>query len=389
MPSNQRSGSNSGLGVAAIGGLQTLAVPPETVWRRVDRGRIPSLDGLRAISILFVIFGHAAATMPHADGAAGSLIHGLTLIFGNGEMGVTVFFVLSGFLITTLLIKEARKTGQLSIKGFYIRRAFRIWPAFYLMLAVVVLLGVAKAIPLTIGEVASSGLFVWNYYPHGATWFLGHTWSLAVEEQFYLIWPLLLKFLGASRAAWFAAAVIVVEPAVRVANYWLVPAMRSHIGIMGHTRADSLMIGALVALLYGNLRFERTINRLFAWNLPLAGGCFLLFLNPILEQTGRGAYMLTAGFLIQNCIITLIMLWAIQNSGRGLGKILNSRVAVHVGVISYSLYLWQQMFLTPYNKTLTGVFPLNILCAFAVAECSYWLVERSFLRWRARFVAET
>jgi peptidoglycan/LPS O-acetylase OafA/YrhL len=149
------------------------------------------------------------------------------------------------------------------------------------------------------------------------------------------------------------------------------------------------MIGALVALLYGNLRFERTINRLFAWNLPLAGGCFLLFLNPILEETGRGAYMLTAGFLIQNCIITLIMLWAIQNSGRGLGKILNSRVAVHVGVISYSLYLWQQMFLTPYNKTLTGVFPLNILCAFAVAECSYWLVERSFLRWRARFVAET
>jgi peptidoglycan/LPS O-acetylase OafA/YrhL len=357
-------------------------------WRRVDGGRIPSLDGLRAISIMFVIIGHCSATLPRVDGTAGALVQGFTFIAGNGEMGVTVFFVLSGFLITTLLLKELRKTGRLSIKTFYVRRAFRIWPAFYLMVAVVVFLGVIKAIPLTAGEVASAGLFFWNYYPHGVTWFLGHTWSLAVEEQFYFVWPLLLKFLGTGRAMWFAAGVIAIEPLIRVANYALVPAMRSHIGIMGHTRADSLMIGALAALLYAKPKFEQLINRLFAWHLPLAGGCFLLFVNPFLEEKGRGGYMLPAGFLLQSCIIALIMLWAIQNPDRWFGRMLNSRVAVHLGLISYSLYLWQQIFLTPLNRTFTGVFPLNLVCTFAVAECSYWFVERSFLSWRKRFVPD-
>jgi len=371
------------------GPVRAVTAPPRNpAWPRVDRGRIPSLDGLRAISILFVIIGHASATLPPLQGAAETLVHGLTLIAGNGEMGVTVFFVLSGFLITTLLLKELRKTGGLSIKAFYIRRAFRIWPAFYLMVAVVVFLGVTKAIPLTAGEVASASLFYWNYYPHGATGFLGHTWSLAVEEQFYFVWPLLLKFLGAGRAAWFATGVIVVEPAVRVANYWLAPSMRSHIGIMGHTRADSLMMGALAALLYGKPDFERFMGRLFAWHLPLAGGCFLLFANPILEVWARGGYLLPVGFLLQTCLITLIMLWAIQNPDRWFGRVLNSRLAVHVGLISYSLYLWQQMFLNVDNKTFSGIFPLNLVVTFAVAECSYWFVERKFLAMRKRFVPD-
>jgi peptidoglycan/LPS O-acetylase OafA/YrhL len=365
-----------------------VAILPKPAWPRVDRGRIPSLDGLRAISILFVIIGHTAETMPRLEGAAGSLFHALTLMAGNGGLGVTVFFVLSGFLITTLLLKEIRKTGRLSIKAFYIRRAFRIWPAFYMMVAVVVFLGIIKAIPLTVGEAVSASLFFWNYYPRGATWFLGHVWSLSVEEQFYVIWPLLLKFLGVRRAAWFAAGIIAIEPAIRIANYWLVPSMRGHIGIMGHTRADSLMIGALVALLYGTPRFEDFIGRLFAWKLPLAGGAFLLFLNPILEDKVRGAYMLPVGILLQNCIIALIMLWAIQNSDRGFGRILNSRLAIHIGLISYSLYLWQQIFLTTQNKTFTGAFPLNLLCTFAVAECSYWFVEKSFLALRKRFVPD-
>jgi peptidoglycan/LPS O-acetylase OafA/YrhL len=367
---------------------ETPAPQAAASWRPVDRGRIPSLDGLRAISILFVIVGHASATLPRVNGTAGTLVQGLISLIGNGEMGVTVFFVLSGFLITTLLLKELRKTGGLSIKNFYIRRAFRIWPAFYLMIAVVVMLGVIKAIPLTTGEVISASLFYWNYYPHGATWFLGHTWSLAVEEQFYVVWPLLLKFLGAGRAAWFAAGVIAIEPAVRVANYAFAPSMRSHIGIMGHTRADSLMLGALAALLYTKPNFQNFVNHLFARHLPLVGGCFLIFVDPILEEKFRGSYMLPVGFLLQSLIIALIMLWAIQNSGRWFGRVLNSQVAVHVGLISYSLYLWQQIFLGTQNKTFTGIFPLNIVCVFAVAECSYWFIERSFLAWRKRFVPD-
>jgi peptidoglycan/LPS O-acetylase OafA/YrhL len=104
---------------------------------------------------------------------------------------------------------------------------------------------------------------------------------------------------------------------------------------------------------------------------------------------GRGGgYLLPVGFLLQSCIIALILLWAIQNPDRGLGRILNSRLAVHVGMISFSLYLWQQIFLTSHNKTFSGMFPFNLLCTFAVAECSYWLVERTFLVWRKGFVPD-
>jgi len=343
-------------------------------------GRIPSLDGLRAISIALVIIGHGSATVP---GVSRKLHEFLIDVAG---MGVTVFFVLSGFLITTLLLKEFRSNGKIGIRAFYIRRAFRIWPAFYVLICFVALLGVFRFIPLSLGEVASSSLFFWNYYPAGSTWFLGHTWSLSVEEQFYLLWPLSLGLSGPRRATVIAIVIIALEPLVRVGNYLLVPSTRGHIGMMLHTRADALMTGALVALLYGNKRFENVLKHLFVLRLPLLSALILLFLNPLLQQRWRGAYNLSVGFSLQNVLIGLIMLWAIRNSGSPCGRFLNSRFIVHVGCISFSLYLWQQIFLTADNHTITGIFPLNLAIAFAVAECSYWFVEKPFLRLRRRFV---
>lgn len=343
---------------------------------------------MRAVSITLVVIGHSADIVPHFEGFFGKCIQALLVVVGNGELGVTVFFVLSGFLITTLLFKEIRRSGQISIFNFYVRRALRIWPAFYVMLGTVVLLGVTRQIPLTTGEVVSAGLFFWNYYPHGTTWFLGHTWSLAVEEQFYLVWPLLLKLLGVSRAIWFAVGVIALEPLIRVANYFFAPSSRGHISIMGHTRADSLMIGALVALLYSNPRFQILVKRLFAWHLPAAGAVWIFFLSPILEAKARGAYLLPIGYTLQICAIALILLWTIQNSRSLVGRILNSRPFVHIGVLSYSIYLWQPIFLAPPGTWIIGRSLLSFPLIWITAECSYRFIEAPFLGLRKRLRLE-
>ncbi len=342
--------------------------------------RIPSLDGLRAISIILVVIGHWGAT------DAGSHVPlWLMSIFGNGSLGVTVFFVLSGFLITTLLVKEYGATGRVSIKDFYIRRAFRIWPAFYALLGCVAVLGAFHAIQVTRGELLSSGLYFWNYYPYGKCYFLAHTWSLSVEEQFYVLWPLLLGLAGPRRAVWVAFALIVLEPFIRVGTYLLVPSMRAHIPIMVHTRADSLMIGSWAALLYRNGRFQGWLQKLFAWRLPLIGGIYVFFIDIFLTGRWGGAYMLPVGYSVQNVCIALLMLWAIQHPFDNLfGRLLNARVAVHIGHISYSLYLWHVLFLSRENTTVSGTLPWNWILAIGVAELSYWFIEQPFLGLRRR-----
>src|ERR1700730_13855580 len=146
-------------------------------------GRIPSLDGLRAVSILLVLFGHASLS----DGAP----HALKPFNHAGNIGVRFFFVISGFLITTLLLKEKSQTGTISMKKFYQRRILRIFPAAYVFIAVMGLLASLGWIALRRGELFYAASFTMNYHDFHAVW-LGQLWSLAVEEQFYLLWPALM-----------------------------------------------------------------------------------------------------------------------------------------------------------------------------------------------------
>jgi peptidoglycan/LPS O-acetylase OafA/YrhL len=344
--------------------------------------RIPSLDGLRAFSILLVLMGHGAATVP----AGWQPSEWSSAIIENSSLGVYVFFVISGFLITRLLMKERQKTGNISIKDFYIRRAFRIWPAFYVFWLAVLILGGIGAIQLHVGEAIAAGLYAWNYYPGGQTWFLGHTWSLAVEEQFYLLWPVTLRLLGNSRGRFFSAAVILLSPVVRVATYFLFPQLRGHIPIMLHTRMDSLMFGSLAALLYDEPRFQRFLEKCYWLRLPALAAIFVIFVSSQLARVGKGSYLLTVGWTIDGCCICLLLLWSIQHESSTMGKLLNCGPIVHLGLISYSLYLWNQLFLTPLNQTVSGRFPLNFFILFAVAECSYRRVEQPFLRLRESVV---
>jgi peptidoglycan/LPS O-acetylase OafA/YrhL len=141
---------------------------------------IPSLDGMRAFSVLLVLVGHETSSV------LGRLPIGL---FRNGALGVNVFFVISGFLITHLMLGELDATGWLSLKNFYIRRAFRIFPAYYAYLAVVGVLSLAHFYPVDWKSLLGAATYTLDYFPMPLPWILAHSWSLCAEEHFYLLWP--------------------------------------------------------------------------------------------------------------------------------------------------------------------------------------------------------
>jgi peptidoglycan/LPS O-acetylase OafA/YrhL len=145
--------------------------------------RIPSLDGLRAISILLVLIGHLSLRFPRLTPICDPVL----TVLGNSSLGVSIFFVISGFLITWLLLVEIEKKGQINLKAFYLRRLFRIVPAYFVFLGAVLVLCKIGIISIPMVQLASAFLFILNYAIIVPVWWLGHTWSLCVEEQFYLL----------------------------------------------------------------------------------------------------------------------------------------------------------------------------------------------------------
>lgn len=333
---------------------------------------IPSLDGLRAVSVLLVVLNHflerGFAIAPYWLG-----------VVGNGQLGVNTFLVISGFLITRLLVKELDASATISLRRFYFRRSLRIFPAFYVFMAVAAIIIFLGRDPAGWRGWLSAATYTWNYNLHTSGWVLGHTWSLSLEEQFYLFWPAVVLISGKRRAATIAAVAIATEPMVRVATYVLVPALRGNLGMMVHTRLDTLMFGGIVALTYETSAFKRIAGKLASPWVAAAASAFALFASPALQLRYKGAYVLPFGMTLDACCITIVLLYAVRFSTGRFGRILNLRWVRHLGVLSYSIYLWQQLFTGP-APLVRGVWALPAL--LAVAELSYWLVERPMLRFR-------
>lgn len=341
--------------------------------------RIPSLDGMRAVSIGLVLISHlmfsSGSRNPALARAAGSL----------GGFGVEVFFVISGFIITHLLLKETDRTGTISLSNFYIRRAFRIWPAYYAFLFTVFVLQRLRVLGIATRDLVGSGLFVWNYTHAQNTW-LGHTWSLCVEEQFYLFWPALLWFFGARKALRLALALLLIEPIVRIATLLLLPATNFFVwrmGLLGHARMDSMMYGCVAAILLGHPAFRSRVLRFLQ-----AGGRWVALaalVNSYLLTQFVPHYLETVGLSLEGLCIALMLIWLVCRAEGGMGRLLNTPVLVHVGLISFSLYLWQQLFVNEKTIPLLRNLPMCLVCAFLLAEMSYWWIERPFLRARERW----
>jgi peptidoglycan/LPS O-acetylase OafA/YrhL len=340
--------------------------------------RIPSLDGIRAVSILLVLLGHGAMT----GGAPRFLTH-----FGHiGNMGVRCFFVLSGFLITMLLLKELSATGTISLAKFYTRRALRVLPASLAFVGIMATLHQLGAIRLWPGDVSHALTYTANYHLR-RSWWLDHLWSLSVEEQFYILWPGIVFLLGARRAFRTAWIVVIAAPVVRAIMWYglaVDPELRGeYVTQEFQAVVDALAAGCLLAGYFNYLSANSLYLRLqrSAWFLPLV----------LLGTLGANAVFLVhkaafyiAGQSIANLGIVLCIDFCIRRSETIGGRVLNCRLALWMGTLSYSLYLWQNPFLNRDLVSPLTSYPVNFVLAFCAASFSYYLVERPFLRLKNR-----
>lgn len=341
------------------------------------RSRLPGLDGLRALSIVLVILYHCAHTEGFPDIAL------FKAIARTGVIGVQVFFVISGFLITWLLLGEEEKTGHISLKSFYFRRALRILPPAFMFLAAVTVVANLRALPVTNRELLASVLFFRNLSPVDSK-YTRHYWSLSIEEQFYLVWPLLLIWLPRRARLWVTAGLIGIEPVWRQVNTWLFGAANVT-WARTDLRYSGLLVGALLALALKEPRLKAKLDRLLAFGpgLFVVAGAALaaLMLTPLGEQPR--AFRVDPELL--HALLTVVML-AVLVEGRGgvFSSLFELAPIRWVGRISYSLYLWQQLFCIESTGPWFERFPLNVLASFALASASYYFIEQPVLRWRDR-----
>jgi peptidoglycan/LPS O-acetylase OafA/YrhL len=326
---------------------------------------VPSLDGLRAISIVFVLVAHLSGTQNFPI----QLHHSA---YRLGEFGVRVFFVISGFLITSILLSELQRKGDISLRRFYFRRALRLFPASYFLILVIAILAARHVIVLERWDLTSAITYTMNYHPTGS-WSVGHLWSLAIEEQFYILWPVILLTLGALRSSRFLIGLLFFAPFFRLAS--------PHVGSAFNFLiwSDALATGCLLALLreklFSNVRYSRLLES--RW----------FFLVPTIAIIANYIPSTKVDWLICGTVMNLAIAvscdWAMRNSQSAVGHFLNWPAISFLGVLSYSLYLWQQLFLNRQSTSPYCAFPLNIFLAIAMALVSYLLIEAPILRLRA------
>ena len=324
---------------------------------------------MRALSIAAVLVGHTVGTsgFPFQLEAMSHL----------GNIGVRCFFVISGYLITTLLMQEFESTGRVSLTTFYARRSLRIMPASLVFIFSMFLAQQLHWIELQSGDLFHAITYTMNYHD-GRAWYLNHLWSLSVEEQFYLLWPGLLLLLGLRRGFYLACIVVALAPIVRYLMLSYFGSSDTALTREFQAVADSLAIGCLLA------GYRQTLDC-----APLYARLLHSPLFPILPCVGlalsvafgtRSYYFW--GESLANLSLALAIDWAIRRPETHIGRILNSAPFVVLGTLSYSLYLWQEPFLNPQTHAWATTFPTNVALVVVTATASYLFVERPFLRLR-------
>ena len=339
----------------------------------------PDIDGLRALAVLAVLVHHLeAAWLP------------------GGFVGVDIFFVISGYLITRNIHGEMAE-GRFSLGQFYLRRIRRIAPAFLVMTAATLLAGTFLLLPADLerlaasalaGVLASANIYFWHFLDDGyfaesaAEEPLLHTWSLGVEEQFYFLWPFLLLLLmrAPHRRGLLLATTVVLGVASFAAAEWWAATSPKFAFYMLPARAGELMVGALLAL---NAREVRGSGGGWATELLAATGLALvgfalLWLDPSSRFPGINA--------LYPCLGTALLILVGRDS-RLVAWVFTPRPVVAIGLVSYSLYLWHWPVLA-YLRYVHGNVPLvqmgwAVLAIAVLSVASYFFVEKPARRWRA------
>jgi len=343
------------------------------------KGYIPTLDGWRAVAIIAVMASHAGHSYSAPLGRDSFFDR-----ISSGTHGVNLFFAISGLLITSRLLEEWDTAGRVSLRRFYIRRAFRILPPALLYLACVALLGAIGLLPVMREEFVAATLFYRNYLPAvlapgGAGFFTSHYWSLGVEEHFYLFWPALLLFAGRKRALPVAIVVAVLVAVWRHFEAWreimLYNAIQSTYFARSDTRIDSIMWGVVAALALSRPEIHALVERYLS---TIVMSALALLYGAIVFRFG------TRPTFWEAMIVPVIVVGTVLRPESIVGRVLESPVMRWIGRLSYSLYLWEFFFVYyPGVPTTLGVwqtFPVNLIAAVGCAAASYYLVERPLVR---------
>ncbi|MDR7037936.1 peptidoglycan/LPS O-acetylase OafA/YrhL [Methylobacterium sp. BE186] len=341
--------------------------------------RIPGLDGFRAVSILLVMASHS----------------GLQNVI-PGVFGVTIFFFVSGFLITSLLLEERSRTGGIATGAFYMRRFLRLYPPLVVFIAITGAVWVAGGHALhplgVIGALAYLANYLSIFHKELMQGLGGQLWSLAVEEHFYLVYPLLLPLLLRRRAVAIPGllALCALSLVVRVLVCLRHPEIATaYTGMATECRIDAILFGAVTAL---------------AWRSPSGARFVAAATRPAIVAAGAGAIL--ASFLIRDelfrntlrytiqeiALVPLVLAGTVAPGWSRLKALLDGPVALRIGRLSYALYLWHLAGLAAGEALLPGAgwrfaaaMAVGWMLSFAFAELSYRLVERPFFALRRRF----
>ncbi|HUR40009.1 MAG TPA: acyltransferase [Verrucomicrobiae bacterium] len=340
---------------------------------------IPSLDGIRALAVSLVFFSH---------GGLGDLV--------PGGLGVTIFFVLSGFLITTLMRREHRASGALRLRAFYLRRLLRLMPPLLVVVAAAALLSWAGVIG---GSFSPRGLlsvlfYFGNYHviaqgydgvPEG----LGVVWSLAVEEHYYLLYPpLAIALLRLQRPRTAAAILAALCAAILVWRAWLAAhgAPEAWLSMATDTRADAILAGCVLAFASNPaLASAPRATRLSTGEWLMGSGCVLLLLATLVVRDEQ--FRVTARYTLQSLAIAPLIWLAVARASQAPFRWLNARPLVYLGTISYTVYLSHQVVLFGVMRNAPALgsaatLAVTALLVLAVAEPMRRWVEQPCARLR-------
>jgi peptidoglycan/LPS O-acetylase OafA/YrhL len=331
---------------------------------------IPTLDGWRAIAIFWVLLGHSQEWS-----IAGFSNRPLRY---TADRGVQLFFALSGYLICTRLLSEERRYGSISLRSFYTRRLFRIQPAALTYLAVVSLLMLCGAMPRVWSAIAASGLMIRNFFPRTSiNWQTAHFWSLAVEEHFYLFLPGFLVLCRRYRLAIMAMLVVAFE-------IWRVIAMQ-----MPSQRAFKPLIYLRTDMVIGTILLG-SVFALALWR-PRISAFAKSYLYPWIALLYTAAVFARVEFhhsrsdpALLITVYPLLIAATLLHPASLLSRFLELAPLRFIGRISYSLYLWQELFFDPYVPAPAHSLRSHTLfcwgAAFACAIASYYLIETPLIR---------
>jgi len=348
-----------------------------------SESRIAQLDGWRGVSILFVVVGHLVNQYyndthdtGHVDIIDGGFARVLSL------WGVNIFFVISGFIITKLALREHDRNGCFSVRDFYTRRFFRIIPPFFLYLGAVVVAGAFSLIDQRTSDVLPAAAFVCNFPVMECGWFVGHSWTLAYEEQFYITFPLLFALTGTymRQAIPLLFVGLVAFPFIR---FFL------HMSEAWHDVANFAPAFSIICAGAVMAACEEPIKRLaqsryaiyISCAAVLALGGLLVFNADATIAVGSLSHNIRAA--LNKTVMVGGIAWLVVSSvyqTNLLTRMLTAPPLLFLGMISYSLYLWQQLFTAPYARYLSDGMPHLFPLMFVAATLSYYVVERPSVR---------